>query len=322
MRALITGIGGFVGRHLARHLLAQPNVTVHGTTYLPVERHTELAEMGVRLVQADLTDEATVERALNESAPDHIYHLAAQSFVPVSFENPWETLSNNIRAQLNVLHALAQAGGQAVRVLVVGSAQEYGPVEPEAVPVDESQPLRPTSPYSVSKVTQDMLGLQYFLTYNLHVVRVRPFNHIGPGQDKRFVAADFASQVAAIEAGLNEPVMWVGNLAPKRDFTDVRDVVRAYHLLLDKGQPGEVYNIGSGQARSIQQLLDTLLDLTDAPIEVQVDPARVRPMSVPIVACDASKLRRETDWQPEYSFEDTLAAILDDWRERVRVAES
>jgi GDP-4-dehydro-6-deoxy-D-mannose reductase len=166
-----------------------------------------------------------------------------------------------------------------------------------------------------------MLGLQYFLSHNLHVIRARPFNHIGPGQDKRFVAADFASQVAAIEAGLNEPVMRVGNLEPKRDFTDVRDVVRAYHLLLDKGQPGEVYNIGTGQPRSIQQLLDILLNLTDAPIEVQVDPARVRPMAVPVVACDASKLRRETGWQPEYSFEDTLATILDDWRERVRVAE-
>ena len=322
MRALITGIGGFVGRHLARHLLAGLNTTVYGTTYLPVERHQLLAEMGIKLIQADLTDYDRLRRVLDESAPDHIYHLAAQSFVPISFENPWGTLSNNIHAQLNVLHSLAQSSGQATRVLVVGSGEEYGPVSPEDAPIDENQPLRPSSPYSVSKVAQDMLGLQYFLSHDLHVIRVRPFNHIGPGQDKRFVAADFASQVASIEAGLQEPAMYVGNLEPQRDFTDVRDMVRAYHLLLNEGEPGEVYNIGTGQLHSIRQLLDTLLDLSDAPIEVVVDTARVRPVEVPIVACDASKLRRQTGWKPQYTFEETLATILDDWRERVRVAET
>jgi GDP-4-dehydro-6-deoxy-D-mannose reductase len=319
---LITGVGGFVGSHLSRHLLAQPNVTVFGTTYFPVERHHALAEMGVTLTQADLTDEDKVRALLDEIAPDHIYHLAAQSFVPVSFENPWDTLSNNIHAQLNVLHALAKSGGQATRVLVIGSGETYGPVPPEDVPIDENQLLIPTSPYSVSKVAQDMLGLQYFLSHNLHAVRVRPFNHIGPGQDKRFVAADFANQVASIEANLQEPIMCVGNLEAQRDFTDVRDTVRAYHLLLAQGEPGEVYNVGTGVARSIQQLLDVLLDLTDAPIEVQEDPARFRPVEVPIIACDASKLRARTGWEPEYAFKDTLATILDDWRVRVRVAEA
>lgn len=320
MRALITGVGGFVGRHLVRYLLDQPNTTIFGTTFLPAERHTALAEMGVELTQAELTDEDTVRRILDKAAPDHIYHLAAQSFVPVSFEDPWYTLSNNIHAQLNILQTLAQTGGQATRVLVVGSGESYGPVAPEDVPIDESQPLNPTSPYSVSKVAQDMLGRQYFLSHNLHAIRVRPFNHIGPGQNKRFVAPDFASQVAAIEAGQREPVIHVGNLEAQRDFTDVRDMVRAYYLLLTKGEPGEVYNIGTGKARSIQQLLDCLLDLTDAPIEVHVDPARFRQVEVPIIACDASKLRARTGWKPEYTFEETLATILDDWRERVRTA--
>jgi GDP-4-dehydro-6-deoxy-D-mannose reductase len=319
---LITGVGGFVGKHLSRHLLAQPNTTVHGTTFLPTERHPELAEMGVTLTQVELTDFDKVQAVLNESAPDQIYHLAAQSFVPISFEAPWETLSNNIHSQLNILHGLARSGNVSTRVLVIGSGEAYGPVPPEDVPIHENQPLLPTSPYSVSKVTQDMLGLQYFLSHNLHIIRVRPFNHIGPGQSKRFVVSDFANQIATIEAGLEKPIMRVGNLAAQRDFTDVRDVVRAYHLLLEKGEPGEVYNVGTGKARSIQQLLDALLNLTDAPIEVKVDTARFRPVEVPIIACDARKLRQQTGWEPQYAFEETLAAVLDDWRDRVRMTQT
>jgi GDP-4-dehydro-6-deoxy-D-mannose reductase len=167
-------------------------------------------------------------------------------------------------------------------------------------------------------VAQDMLGLQYFISHGVQAIRARPFNHIGPGQTERFVAPAFASQIAAIEQGKQEPVMYVGNLSAKRDFTDVRDMVRAYRLLMEKGQPGEVYNIGSGEAHSIQELLDTLLSLTDAPVRVETDPARVRPLDVPIVVCDARKMHKATGWATTIPFEDTLRDILDDWRSRMK----
>jgi GDP-4-dehydro-6-deoxy-D-mannose reductase len=203
--------------------------------------------------------------------------------------------------------------------LVVGSGEEYGSVTPDQAPIDETLPLRPASPYSVSKVAQDMLGLQYFLSHNLSIVRVRPFNHIGPGQSQRFVAPAFAAQIAAVEAGQQERVIYVGNLKAKRDFTDVRDVVRAYYLLLTCGQPGEVYNVGTGQAHSIRELLDILLSLTDEPIEVQTDPTLFRPVEVPIVVCDPAKLQAATGWIPQIPFEQSLADVLNDWRERVGV---
>lgn len=315
MKALITGADGFVGGHLARHLLQQEDASVIGTTFYPVEQYRHLAEAGVQLHHINLTDEAAVYKLLDEARPDQIYHLAAQSFVPESFENPWYTLSNNIQAQLNILHSMVRLNLNA-RMLVIGSSEEYGPISPDDVPIDEQQPLRPSSPYSVSKVAQDMLGLQYYLSHRLPVIRVRPFNHIGPGQSKRFVAPAFASQIAAIENGEQEPVLYVGNLEARRDFTDVRDMVQAYRQVITLGEPGAVYNIGSGQAHSIQELLDIMLHMTDVPIEIQVDPARMRPVEIPIVVCDYSKVRATTGWEPTYAFEQTLADILTDWRTR------
>ena len=317
MKALITGAGGFVGNHLARHLLEQGDVELFGTTYLEPENYPALRQYDMRLRRVDLTDDDAVQRLLQDVQPDHIYHLAAQSFVPESFEDPWGTLGNNIQAQLSIILALLRLDLPA-RLLVVGSAEVYGPVSPNEIPIGEDQPLRPPSPYSVSKVAQDMLGLQYFISHNLPAIRVRPFNQIGPGQSKRFVAPAFASQIASIEAGQQEPVLYVGNLEARRDFTDVRDMVRAYRLVMATGEPGAVYNIGSGQAHSIQELLDTLLHYTDAPIEVQVDPARVRPVEVPIFVCDPTRVHAATGWQPEYTFDRTLADVLDDWRARVR----
>jgi GDP-4-dehydro-6-deoxy-D-mannose reductase len=316
VKILITGVDGFAGGHLARHLLESPELTVHGTTLLPTDQHRTLAKEGALLRQVDLTNAADVLALLEELAPDDIYHLAAQSFVPRSFENPWETLQNNIQGQLNVLHGVATIGLNA-RVLVVGSSEEYGPVRPDEVPITEEQPLCPANPYSVSKVAQDMLGLQYFISHGVRAIRVRPFNHIGPGQSERFVAPAFACQIAAIEQGQREPVIYVGNLSGKRDFTDVRDMVRAYRLLMEKGQPGEVYNIGAGETHSIQELLDILLSLTAIPIKVETDPARVRPLDVPIVVCDARKMREATGWGTTIRFEDTLRDILDDWRSRM-----
>lgn len=315
MKALITGIGGFVGGHLARHLLQEDDTQVFGTTFFPAEQHKHLSDAGAHLQQVNLIEEKAVENLLADIRPDHIYHLAAQSFVPESFENPWDTLSNNIRSQLNILHSMIKLNLDA-KILIVGSSEEYGPVSPDDIPVTEQQALRPANPYSVSKVTQDMLGLQYFLSHNLQAIRVRPFNHIGPGQSARFVAPAFASQIAAIEKNEQEPILYVGNLEARRDFTDVRDMVRAYQQVITLGEPGAVYNIGTGQAHSIQELLDTLLHMTDMPIEVQPDPARMRPVEVPIVVCNAEKVRATTGWKPTYTFEQTLADILDDWRMR------
>jgi GDP-4-dehydro-6-deoxy-D-mannose reductase len=259
VRALITGVGGFVGGHLARHLLSLGDYEITGTVLFGHEHSHPIGREGVNLRQIDLTDGDAVLNLLQETRPDQIYHLAAQAFVPTSFDNPWATLSNNIASQLHLLYGIAKLDLDA-RILVVGSGEEYGQIRPDDIPVNENQPLRPASPYSVSKVTQDMLCLQYYLSHDVAAFRVRPFNQIGPGQSTDFVAPAFAHQIAAIEKGLQEPVVHVGNLEAKRDFTDVRDMARAYALLLSSGTPGEVYNAGRGEAHSIQELLETLLN--------------------------------------------------------------
>lgn len=319
MRALITGVGGFVGGHLARHLTSLGDYEIIGTVFFGHELSHPLGREGVELRQIDLTDGDAVFNLLRETRPDQIYHLAAQAFVPTSFDNPWGTLSNNIASQLHLLYGIAKLGLD-TRILVVGSGEEYGLIRPEDIPVDENQPLRPASPYSVSKVTQDMLGLQYYLSHDVAAIRVRPFNQIGPGQSTDFVAPAFANQIASIEKGLQEPVVHVGNLEAKRDFTDVRDMARAYRLLLASGTPGEVYNAGSGDAHSIQELLETLLHLSDASIEVRFDSSRARPVDVPIIVCDARKLHAHTGWKPEYSFNQSLADVLADMRARIGIS--
>jgi GDP-4-dehydro-6-deoxy-D-mannose reductase len=296
--------------------LSRGGYEIAGTVLFPHEMAHPLGPQGVDLHLIDLNDEEAVHGLLEATRPDEIYHLAAQAFVPLSFENPWDTLSNNIHAQLNLLHSMVKLDLDA-RILVVGSGEEYGNLRPEDVPVAENHPLRPSSPYSVSKVTQDMLGLQYYLSHDVATVRVRPFNQIGPGQSPDFVAPAFARQIAAIEKGLQEPVIYVGNLEARRDFTDVRDMVRAYVLLLALGTPGEVYNTGSGEAHSIRELLDLLLNLTDSPVQVRPDPARMRPIDTPVIICDATRLRVATGWSPAITFEQSLADILADQRARV-----
>lgn len=316
MRALITGIGGFVGRHLTQQLLKDPDVTIIGAVIEPLEQHQALSNLSVELHRIDLNDEDEVSQLLRETRPNHIYHLAAQTFVPESFEHPWLTLSNNIHSQLNLLHAIVKLDLDA-RILVVGSSEVYGLIAPEDNPIDEDQPLCPANPYSVSKVAQDMLGLQYYLSHDVASIRVRPFNQIGPGQNTRFVAPSFAHQIAAIEKGDAAPVVYVGALDARRDFTDVRDMVHAYRLLMKRGEPGQVYNVGRGEAHSIQELLDILLHLSDAPIQIEFDTARTRPVDVPLVVCDARKICAATGWKPSYTFEQTLMDVLADARARV-----
>ena len=319
MTTLITGISGFVGRHLTRHLLAR-GYDVHGTIIADTDRLPQYVEAGLNLYKLDLTDPARVHQLITDLKPDHIFHLAAQAFVPRSLQDPWETLGNNIRAQLNILEAVARSE-LSTRTLVVSSGEVYGRVRPDQMPIGEDQLLSPTNPYSVSKVAQDMLGLQYSISHGLDVIRVRPFNHIGTGQSEHFVAPAFAKQIAEIEAGHKAPVVRVGNLVAQRDFTDVRDVIRAYEFLIQSGESGEVYNIGSGEAHSIQELLDTLLSMSNKQVRVEIDPARNRPVDVPIIICDASRLRATTGWVPEYTFKQSLADVLNDCRERVQDAE-
>ena len=317
MRVLITGITGFAGSHLAEHLLERSGWEVWGLVRWrsPLDNIRHLAGR-VHLVEADLRDSWATLRAVAEVAPEGIFHLAAQSFVPTSWREPEETFATNVLGELNLLEASRRLD-PAPRILVACSSEEYGLVREEELPIGEENPLRPLSPYAVSKVAQDYLGYQYFASYGLAVVRTRAFNHTGPRRGKVFATSDFARQVAQIELGLKEPVLWVGNLAARRDFTDVRDMVRAYRLALELGEPGAVYNLASGQAHSIGEVVDILLDLARVPIEVRRDPTRLRPSDVPVLLGDAGRFRERTGWGPELPFERTLADLLEYWRERL-----
>jgi len=316
VRVFITGAGGFVGGHLVHHLLTIPGLSLHAAVYEPSGKHPKLDHLPIAQYELDLRSAGAVRSIIEAVRPDVILHLAAMADVGYSFRNPWETLENNIVSQVNLFQAVEMCKLDA-RILVVSSAEVYGAYGGDGRPLDENTPFRPNNPYSVSKVTQDMLALQYYLSHGMQTIRARPFNHIGPGQKRGFVASDFASQIAAIEAGQREPVMYVGNLAAERDFTDVRDVVRAYFLMLTRGQPGEVYNVAGGQSYSVQYLLDTLLGFSTARIEVRQDPDRMRPSDVPRRVGDARKLRQHTGWEPVIPFEQSLLDILNDWRQRL-----
>lgn len=320
--ALITGASGFVGRYLARYLLDATDWTLVllSRSTAGVERiHAEYASNPDRVagLAANIGDAAAVGAALERSRPAYVFHLAAQTYVQAALDDPAATLHDNIFSTLNLLEAMRRMA-EPPRMLAVGSSEEYGMVRPEDNPVDEATELRPNNQYGVSKVATDMLALQYALTYKLPIVRVRSFNHIGAGQSEKFVTASFARQVALIEAGKQEAVMKVGNLAAQRDFTDVRDIVRAYHLAITQGQPGEVYNLCSGQATSIQQVLDTLLNYCRVRVRVELDPTRLRPADVPLIVGSAAKFRQLTGWQPSISLRQSIADILDYWRDQVR----
>lgn len=317
MRVLVTGVAGFVGRHLAAHLLAVGGHEVWGLAR--AGRELDGLDERIRLLVADLTDRSSVEVAISEAQPDAVYHLASQASVKRSFDSPLETLQNNIVGQVHLLDACINNAPDA-RVLVIGSNEEYGLTNADELPIRENKELRPVSPYAVSKVTQDMLGHQYFRACKLHVIRARPFTHIGPGQAPGFVTTDFAMQLAGMEIGRCEPRMAVGNLNGVRDFSDVRDIVRGYRLLIERGEPGEVYNLGSGVGRTIRSLLDQMLSLTTVRPEVVTDPARMRPSEIPAMYAECSKIRATTGWRTEIPFEQTLRDVLDDWRIRVHEA--
>jgi GDP-4-dehydro-6-deoxy-D-mannose reductase len=315
VRALITGISGFVGSHLAEYLLSHTEWRVAGTVYGPVDNVAHLTDR-LALYPVELSQAKVVRDVVEETRPDYLFHLAAQPSAVVSRSDPWFTLENNIRVQLNILEAVAKAG-LASRVLVVGSSEEYGQVASDDLPIDEDTPLFPTTPYAVSKIAQDYLGLQYFLSHGVAAIRVRPFNHIGPRQSKGFVGADFASQIAEMEVGLRSPEVVVGALDVSRDFSDVRDIVRGYYLALTQGEPGEVYNLGSEREHTVRALLETLISLAKPDVHIVSDPERMRPSDVPRIVADCRKLRARTGWRAEIPFEQSLRDLLDYWREQL-----
>jgi GDP-4-dehydro-6-deoxy-D-mannose reductase len=312
MRALITGVGGFVGRHLLQHLQEA------GDEVCGLGRPLDCLDLpaSVRVFHTDLSDRAAVEGVVRETQPQAIYHLAAQSSPAESLSDPWATLGNNLLGQINLFEAVLSVGLQP-RVLVIGSSDEYGRVAPEDVPTHEDVPLRPTTPYAVSKVGQDVMGFQYFAQHGLPVIRVRPFNHTGPGQDARFVIPSFARQLAQIEAGQRDPVLRVGNLDVARDFTDARDMVCAYRLALVAGLPGDVYNLGRGRSVRIAEMVDELVSLCRVPVAIRVDPSLLRPSDVPRQQADMRKFSALSGWQPRIPWHTTLHDTLDYWREKV-----
>lgn len=317
MRVLITGVSGFVGGHMVDLLRAEaPQAEIVGLDSRPGNRARAL---GIEIVKADLQDPVSVRQALEQVRPDRLVHLAAQSSPQRSWEDPAGTLKTNLLGLLHLLEA-ARTLSLEPRLLVVGSAEEYGLVQPHEMPLREEAPLRPTSPYAVSKVAQGFLALQYALSLGLPIVRTRTFHHTGPRRGEQFAESSFARQLAEIEAGRRPPWVEVGNLDAVRDFTDVRDVVRAYWALLDRGAPGEVYNVCSGRGVKMTDLLEELVALSGLEVEIRVDPSRLRPLDVPVVVGDPSRLRAATGWHASIPLSRTLRDLLDHWRERVGVA--
>ena len=314
MRALVTGASGFVGGHLVEHLIAAGDLVVGLSASGRWPRELEHLGRHARIEACDLAqgDGDALVGLIGRKRPEVIYHLAAQANPQASVADPRGTWALNLGGTLNLLEAV-KGSGLNPRVVLVGSGVCYGNPGPEHLPVNESCPLRPNNPYAASKGAADLLGIQHFLAHGTDVVMARPFNHAGPRQSPGYVLGGLARQVAEVEAGAR-PRIEVGNLDVVRDFTDVRDVVRAYRLLAERGAAGEVYNLGSGQGARIADALATLTSLARVPVEVRVDPARVRPVDQPLLVADAAKLRAATGWAPRFSIEQTLADMLDYWR--------
>ncbi|HEY5530414.1 MAG TPA: GDP-mannose 4,6-dehydratase [Candidatus Anoxymicrobiaceae bacterium] len=317
MRVLITGITGFAGSHLAEYCLARGDVEVFGTARWRSRMDNVQHFLDqITLIDCDLKDSVAVRHCLTEVRPDYIFHLAAQSFVPTSWKAPVETMTTNVVGQINIFEGMRELKLDS-RVQLACSSEEYGMVYEDEIPIKETNPLRPLSPYGVSKVAQDLLGYQYHESYGLFTVRTRGFNHTGPRRGDVFVSSNFSRQIALIEKGKQEPVVKVGNLDARRDFTDVRDMIRGYWIALEKGEPGDVYNIGSGTDVTIRTMLDMLLELSSLDIEVRQDPDRMRPSDVEVLRADNSKFCNLTGWKPEIPLERTLEDLLNYWRERV-----
>lgn len=314
-KAFITGISGFAGNFLARQLLNEGVYAVSGTYHAEqsLENIADIAPQ-LHLHKVDLTDGQAIDSVISSIKPDVIFHLAALASPAQSFKDPSLTFTTNVTGQIHLLEAIRKAGLSASRIVIVSSAEVYGIVKESDLPIDEATQMNPVSPYAVSKITQDYLGLQYFLTYDQHIVRVRPFNHIGPGQKTAYAVSTFAQQIALIEKRKQEPVLRVGNLSAKRDFTDVRDIVKAYVLLAEKGTPGDVYNIGSGVSYEMKVILEKLVSFSTEKITIETDQSRFMPVDIPDNRTDNTKLRKQTGWETTISIDRSLRDVLDYWR--------
>jgi GDP-4-dehydro-6-deoxy-D-mannose reductase len=312
-RALITGADGFVGRHLARYLLDR-GVEVLGLGLHPPREPEPWNACSYEV--CDVVDRDRVFSLVRDFRPGYVFHLAAQSSVRRSWEDPLLTYRVALLGQSNVFHALVEAGVEPV-VHVACSAEEYGPVSEEELPIPEDRPLRPVNPYALSKVIQEEHALFFHRVHGTRVVITRAFNIIGPGQTREFVASDFAHQIAEIEAGLREPVIRVGNLEARRDFSDVRDLVEAFWALVNRSGPGEVYNVCSGEDRPVREVLELLVSMSRVPVRVEVDPGKLRKTDIPALRGDNRKLRELTGWEPSIPLEKSLRDLLEWCREEV-----
>ncbi len=310
-KGLVIGAAGFVGNYLIEEMVK--NGIEAYATKLP---HEKLENPNAKVYDLDIMDKDAIVSLLFEVRPDYIFHLAAQSSVGLAWKNPGLTIDVNIKGGVNVMDAIRELFYKP-RVLLIGSGEEYGHIQPGETPICEENHLRPGNIYAATKVCQNMIGSIYSKAYDMELMMVRAFNHIGPGQAPMFVVSDFCKQVAEIEKGLREPVMRVGNLAAKRDFTDVRDVVRAYVLLVQAGKAGETYNVGSGNAQAIQEILDLIVSMSQVDIQVEVDPNKLRPVDVPIIEADITKINDLTGWQPQIPLKETIRETLDYWRANV-----
>ena len=307
MKALIIGVAGFVGRHLVNELV-RAGWDVSGTK-LP----TETTDLDIPVFGLDVLDAAAVKGLIKKIDPDCIFHLAALSSVSLSWKEPAKTIDVNIKGVINLLEAVREMDTPP-RVLLIGSGEEYGHVQPGDLPICEDTALRPGNIYACTKATQGMLGEIYAKAYGLEIIIVRAFNHIGPGQTDTFVVPAFCKQVAEIEASGDTGVIRVGNLDAKRDFTDVRDIVGAYRLLAEKGDSGEIYNVGSGSSISISEILELILKQSNANITIEKDQSRIRPSDTPVIEADISKLVECTGWKQEIPIETTILDVLNEWR--------
>lgn len=325
MRILVTGAAGFVGSHLLEFLIQRGHQDeTWGGDGLELwaadrwyARRSNIAHLEgmIAFREFDMTDGMSARLLIREARPDRIFHLAAQSFVPTSWKAPEDTIRTNVIGELNLLEAVRDEGLNP-RIQIACSSEEYGLVSPDELPITEKNELRPLSPYAVSKVAQDLLGYQYFKSYGMRIVRTRAFNHTGPRRGEQFATSAFAKRIVEIEAGLSPAVIKVGNLEAERDFTDVRDMVRGYWLALDKGEPGEVYNLCSGNAVPMLMVLEILLSLSTRGSEITVtqDPALMRPSDVPVLKGSFEKFAKATGWQPKIPLKKTLKDLLEYWR--------
>lgn len=315
-KILVTGASGFAGSHLIDYLISNNTENICGTYYSDKGiENLEKVKDKIELIKVDLTDEQQTQDLVKKVKPDIIYHLAAFASAAGSFTSPNKTVLNNISSELNLLEAVKKNDLPDSRILIISSAEVYGGVDEKDLPIDEDTKFNPTNPYAVSKLTQDFLGKQYFQADNLNIVIARPFNHIGSRQSPDFVVSAFAKKIVEIEKGKREQIFPVGNLEAKRDFTDVRDMVRAYFLLVEKGEKGEAYNIGSGVSYKISEILEKLLSLSTIKVEIKEDKSLFRPIDNPDLVCDYTKLKNLTNWEPEIKIEDTLKDTLDYWRD-------